>query len=48
MHTDASLPAVRCRAVQKHFGDGDARIQALRGVDFEARQGQITDRKSVV
>ena len=42
MHTSTSLPAVRCRAVQKHFGDGDARIQALRGVDFEARQGQIT------
>jgi putative ABC transport system ATP-binding protein len=34
--------AVRCRAVQKHFGDGDARIHVLRGVNFEARQGKLT------
>ena len=35
-------PAVRCRSVQKHFGDGDSRIHVLRGVDFEARTGGLT------
>ena len=34
--------AVRCRAVQKHFGDGDNRVHVLRGVDFEVRQGGLT------
>jgi putative ABC transport system ATP-binding protein len=34
--------AVRCRNVQKHFGEGDARIHVLRGVNFEALQGQLT------
>jgi putative ABC transport system ATP-binding protein len=37
-----SVNAVRCREVRKHFGEGDARIQALRGVNFEARQGKLT------
>lgn len=35
-------PAVRCTGVQKHFGEGDNRIHALRGVDFEVRQGELT------
>jgi len=35
-------PAVQCRAVQKHFGDGDSRIHVLRGVEFEARPGGLT------
>src|SRR5258708_17260447 len=30
-----------CRGVQKHFGDR-TRVQALRGVDFEARLGELT------
>jgi putative ABC transport system ATP-binding protein len=42
MNSNPSSNAVRCRDVQKHFGDGDARVHALRGVDFEARRGQLT------
>ena len=34
--------AVRCRDVRKHFGQGEARIEALRGVDFEARFGELS------
>ena len=34
--------AVSCRGVRKHFGDGDARIDALRGVDFDARLGELS------
>ena len=33
--------AISCRGVHKHFGNG-ARVQALRGVDFEARLGELT------
>jgi putative ABC transport system ATP-binding protein len=40
--SSATSAAVRCRAVQKHFGDGDSRIHVLRGVDFEARPGDLT------
>lgn len=39
---DLRTLAVRCRAVQKHFGDGDNRVHVLRGVDFEVRQGGLT------
>jgi putative ABC transport system ATP-binding protein len=34
--------AVRCHGIQKYFGERDARIHALRGVNFEARQGELT------
>lgn len=34
--------AVRCQAVRKHFGQGDTRVDALRGVDFSARLGELT------
>ncbi len=34
--------AVSCGGVQKFFGDGEARIEALRGVDFEAKFGELT------
>src|SRR5437899_6898459 len=34
--------AVSCREVRKHFGEGEARIEALRGVDFSARFGEMT------
>src|SRR5260370_2754770 len=33
--------AISCRGVHKHFGDR-TRVQALRGVDFEARLGELT------
>ncbi len=34
--------AVQCRAVTKDFGTGDARVQALRGVDLEVAAGELT------
>ena len=34
--------AVRCRGVHKSFGEGVTRLHVLRGVDFEARYGQMT------
>jgi putative ABC transport system ATP-binding protein len=34
--------AVNCRDVHKHFGEGDARVEVLRGVDFDAQLGQMT------
>jgi putative ABC transport system ATP-binding protein len=34
--------AVSCRAVRKSFGEGEAAIEVLRGVDFEALQGKLT------
>jgi putative ABC transport system ATP-binding protein len=38
----SSADAVSCRDVRKHFGDGEARIEVLRGVDFTARPGELT------
>src|SRR5690348_406718 len=38
----AQAAAVSCREVRKTFGQGDAAIEVLRGVDFEARQGKLT------
>jgi putative ABC transport system ATP-binding protein len=34
--------AVACRAVTKEFGQGQARVLALRGVDLEAYAGEMT------
>jgi putative ABC transport system ATP-binding protein len=34
--------AVSCRDVRKHFGEGDTRIEALRGVEFGARFGELS------
>ncbi|MEZ6142763.1 MAG: ABC transporter ATP-binding protein [Zavarzinella sp.] len=34
--------AVRCHGVTKDFGSGDTRVQVLRGVDMEARYGELT------
>jgi putative ABC transport system ATP-binding protein len=34
--------AVSCRQVRKHFGEGETRIEALRGVDFDARFGELS------
>jgi putative ABC transport system ATP-binding protein len=34
--------AVLCRGVTKEFGDGTTRVQALRGVDLEVRDGEMT------
>ncbi len=38
----ASDLAVSCREVRKHFGAGETRIEALRGVDFSARFGELS------
>jgi putative ABC transport system ATP-binding protein len=35
-------PAVRARDLRKDFDEGAARVQALRGVNFNAFQGQLT------
>ena len=34
--------AVACREVRKHFGQGETRIEALRGVEFGARFGELS------
>src|SRR5215470_13063669 len=34
--------AVRCRGVTKVFGEGDARVHALRGIDLELPTGEMT------
>jgi putative ABC transport system ATP-binding protein len=38
----ADTLAVSCRDVRKHFGEGETRVQALRGVEFEARFGELS------
>jgi len=40
--TIGQAPAVQCRGLHKSFGEGDARVHVLRGVDFEAHCGGIT------
>ena len=34
--------AVSCSGVQKHYGEGNTRVDALRGVDFTARFGELS------
>lgn len=34
--------AARVRGISKSFGDGDARIQVLKGIDLDVRSGDIT------
>jgi putative ABC transport system ATP-binding protein len=36
------MKAVECTSVLKYFGDGEARVEVLRGVDFEASLGELT------
>ncbi len=33
---------VSCHGVRKHFGHGETRVEALRGVDFETRIGELS------
>jgi putative ABC transport system ATP-binding protein len=40
MAADATT-AVRCRAVTKSYGAGDAEVMALRGVDLDVRRGEL-------
>ena len=37
-----STAAVSCIGIRKHFGQGEARVEALRNVDFEARFGEMS------
>ena len=39
---NATAPAVVCQSIRRHFGDGENRIDVLRGVDFTAASGGIT------
>ncbi len=38
---DGRAPVIRCRGVTKHYGEGDARVIALRGVDLDVRGGEL-------
>jgi putative ABC transport system ATP-binding protein len=37
-----SKTAVSCQQVRKSFGQGDASVEVLRGIDFQATQGELT------
>src|SRR5215468_7008444 len=39
-HTDG--PAIACRGLTKDFGEGEARVQALRGADLDVGFGELT------
>jgi putative ABC transport system ATP-binding protein len=41
MVSAATATAVSARGVTKHFGSGDNRVPALRGVDLEVRTGEL-------
>ena len=34
--------AILCQGIRKHYGEGETRIDALRGVDFAARFGELS------
>ncbi|MBL0926248.1 MAG: ABC transporter ATP-binding protein [Phycisphaerales bacterium] len=38
---ETSALAIRCRNVTKHYGSGDAKVIALRGIDLDVRQGEL-------
>ncbi|MGP0065545.1 MAG: ABC transporter ATP-binding protein [Isosphaeraceae bacterium] len=40
--TPAPSVAVRIRGLSKHFGSGEQRVQALRGIDWDVYTGQLT------
>jgi putative ABC transport system ATP-binding protein len=41
-NTNGSKLAVICQKITKEFGDGDAKVLALRGVDLEVYAGELT------
>ncbi len=43
LRADRALePAVRIRGLKKHFGSGEQRVEALRGIDWEIYAGEMT------
>ena len=40
VHT--SEMAVVCRGVRKHFGEGETRVEVLRGIDYSVRTGDLS------
>jgi len=42
VHAAGNGTGVSCRDVRKHFGAGEAKVDALRGVDFETRFGELS------
>ena len=40
-NSDDSTPLVRLRGISKHFGEGDARVDALRNVSLDVHPGQV-------
>src|SRR5438067_12518548 len=42
LDTGSSDLAVRCRGVPKQFGEGDTKVLALRGINVDVRQGELT------
>src|SRR5712691_11633321 len=42
MNSNNISSAVACHDVRKNFGQGEAAVEVLRGVDFEAVQGKLT------
>src|SRR5712671_3724806 len=42
MNSNNNSSAVACHDVRKNFGQGEAAVEVLRGVDFEAVQGKLT------
>lgn len=39
---DQQHSAVRCTGIRKHFGDGEARVEVLRGVEYGAQLGEMS------
>jgi putative ABC transport system ATP-binding protein len=39
---ETTVPAVACRGVSKEFGQGDARVRVLHGIDLELPRGEMT------
>ncbi len=39
--TDARQPLVEIQDVSKHYGEGDARVDALRDIDLTVRRGEV-------
>jgi putative ABC transport system ATP-binding protein len=42
LRAEAAQAAVRIRGLKKHFGTGEQRVEALRGIDWEVYAGEMT------